>query len=237
MEVRRRLAAAVTAGILWVGGVTAAAAQPNLREVAERLDLTAAGSGRWLEALGVAGSPRKAHERLLALSSAGTVVATRDGVESSVSLGLELDLLLLTRGSAIVLVHNHPANAGLSANDLSQLEKPGVAAVVAIGHDGSIYMAARGRRYDDTLFEELQYAAVRAEIRKRLRIECGSGALSVAVADAHFSHLAALSLAKAGVIEYEAVLAGATRTTFEAARVTLTRIALGAASAAARATK
>ena len=44
-----------------------------------------------------------------------------------------------------VLVHNHPSSVGLSAADIGQLSKPGVAAIVAIGHDGSVFVASAGR--------------------------------------------------------------------------------------------
>jgi hypothetical protein len=225
-----RLSAAIAAGILSIGSaVSAQAPAPGLHTLAERLDLTAAGSGRWLDALGVTGATKSA-ERLIALTSTGQVVATRDGGESLVSLGLELDLALLTPGSGIVLVHNHPGNAGLSANDLSQLAKPGVAAVVAVGRDGSIYMAARGHRYDADAFERRQYDPLRVELRKRLREEVGARALTTEAAGAHFSHVAAMALGKAGAIVYESILTGGTQESFEAARLALGRVAGGAAA-------
>lgn len=194
MNPRWRLSAALTAATLslgWTAGAQTPA--PRLHEIAQRLELTAAGSGRWLEALGVPGNA-KAAERLIALTTTGRVIATREGGESSVSLGLELDLELLTPGSEIVLVHNHPGNAGLSANDLGHLAKPGVAAVVAVGRDGSIYMAARARRYDPIGFEVRQYDPLRAELKNRLREECGARALTMQVADAHFSHVLSSTL-------------------------------------------
>ena len=54
---------------------------------------------------------------------------------------------------AVVLVHNHPANAGLSAADTQQLAKPGVAAIVAVGHDGSVFIASAGPRLNRDFFE------------------------------------------------------------------------------------
>ena len=228
MNRRWTLLLAFTAGTLSMGSVAGAQeSAPRLRDIARSLELTAAGSGRWLDALGVTGSGKPA-ERLIALTIAGRVIATRDGGESAVSLGLELDLQLLTPGSAIVIVHNHPGNAGLSANDLGHLAKPGVAAVVAVGRDGSIYMAARGRRYDPIAFELRQYDPLRVELKKRLREECGARALTIEAADAHFSHVASLALVKASVIVYEAVLAGGTRESFDVARVPLGRVARGA---------
>ena len=199
-------------GLMWgmvvatlVAGSGTAKAQPSkpdLPQIAGRLDLTASGAGRWLNVLGVT-PDKQSSERLLAISAAGETVATRDGGESSVSEA-ELDARLLRAGDAVILVHNHPGNAGLSANYFAQLAKPGVAAVVAIAHDGD--MAVRGARYDPVHFEQQQDHVARVEIKKRLRVECGTGTLSAAASDAHFSHLAALALSKAGVIEYRAVL-------------------------------
>lgn len=205
-----------------------ARAQATVGSLANRLELTESGAGRWLEALGVHPG-RPAAETLLVVSGDGSVVATRAGVESSVSLGLDVDLRLLTPGSGLVLIHNHPHSASLSGNDVLQLSKPGVMAVVAIGHDRSIYMASRGPRYDAGRFEDLQYLPTRAQVTKRLRIECGAGAIRQSSADAHFSHLVMLALAKASVIEYLAVLSSAAHESFEPARPAFNRIAAGAA--------
>ena len=60
--------------------------------------------------------------------------------------------------------------------------------------------------------------------------ECGARVLTTEVADAHFSHVAALALAKAQIIVYQAVLVGETRASFDAVRVTLGRVASGAAA-------
>jgi hypothetical protein len=212
----------------WIA-LVALGGTPSLQDLTGRLDLTVSGSPRWLTALGVVpgGPPR---ERLLAVSLQGEMIAVVDGGESSVSLGRELDLRLLDPRSAIVLVHNHPHGASLSQNDLSQLEKPGVAAVVAIAHDGSVYAAARGALYAADRFDDLQYAIVREEVTKRARVACGSRELTVAAVDVHFSHVAALALAKAHVIEYQASLSAVVRASYESARIPFGRIAEGAAA-------
>lgn len=149
MNPRWRLSAAIAAAILWSGlEVTAQPVAdlrawpvedqnvgPDLREIASRLELTAAGSGRWLDSLGVTGNPNPA-ERLIALTSTGRVIATRDGSESSVSLGLELDLQLLTPGSAFVLVHNHPGTPGsartISATSPSRVSRPSLRSAATV---------------------------------------------------------------------------------------------------------
>ena len=121
--------------VVTLGGAEAGAqGRPlDLAGLVARLDLTEKGAKRWLEQLGVRGDST-ATERLLAVSaSSGASLLTREGGDSSVRIDPELDTLLLRPETGIVLVHNHPANVGLSSNDLRQLTKPGVLAVVAIG--------------------------------------------------------------------------------------------------------
>ena len=230
MNPRWRLSAGLAAGMLSLGSaVSAQAPARELRGIARRLELTAAGAGRWLEALGVTPDTKTA-ERLMALTSTGRLLATRDGGESSVSLGAELDRELLAPGNAIVLVHNHPGNAGLSANDLGQLTKPGVAAVVAVGHDGSIYVAARGRRYDA---ERIRTAAVRPAADRTE--ETSAGRVRSARLDDRRRRRALQPPGGAGARQgrchrVRGVLAGGSRTSFEAGRVPLGRVAVGAAA-------
>src|SRR5262249_45818716 len=121
----------------------------------------------------------------------------------------------LTAGSGVTLIHNHPGSAGLSADDLSHLAKPGVATVVAIGHDGSIYMAAAGPAFDRVQFEPMQYAKVRGSVDQQLKAECALLSIRPAVADMHRAHVVSRALAKAGVIEYEFVLASDRRASYD----------------------
>jgi hypothetical protein len=200
-------------------GVVSAEAQgskPKLQNLAKELNLTSAGLPAWLQRLGVS-ADRPASEQLLAVTRDNRTMGTRTGSEQHVPLGVDLDLVLLTAGAGIVLVHNHPGSTGFSADDLLQLAKPGVAVVVAIGHDGSLYMAAAGPRYDRNLFEEIQYGAARKEIDRKLS-EDMSRALPARIIDAHRAHLVSLSLKKAGVILYEARLAPDRRASFDQAR-------------------
>ena len=71
---------------------------------------------------------------------------------------------------------------------------------------------------------------VRAEVAKRLRIECGARAISQPSADAHFSHIVMVALAKTRVIEYQAVFSPVARDTFEPARIAFNRVAVGASA-------
>src|SRR5262249_40982461 len=154
---------AAWAALLALGSATTAPAQdhkPRLADVAAHLELTPAGVRGWLDKL-QDGSGPKAPERLLLLSETGEVLATRPGGPSSVLLDRDVDALMLDAHNAIVLVHNHPHSTSLSLNDLDQLTKPGVAAIAAVGHDGSLYLAARGPRFDRDRFTGHQYAFVR----------------------------------------------------------------------------
>ena len=217
--------------VVTLGGAEAGAQERplDLAGLVARLDLTEKGAKRWLEQLGVRGDST-ATERLLAVSaSSGASLLTREGGDSSVRIDPELDTLLLRPETGIVLVHNHPANVGLSSNDLRQLTKPGVLAVVAIGHEGSVFVAAAGPRFDREFFHERQYEGARAEVLKKLRAEWPSSSLPVAVSDAHFSHLVTQSLSRAGIVRYWFRLRGAGRESYEKARVVFARVIFGAA--------
>lgn len=200
-------------------------ASTDLRKLAASLDLTGQGVARWLARLGVTrdGPPV---ERLLAVSLTGELLMERHGEGSQVRVDPELDDLLRRAGTSTVLVHNHPASVGLSLADLRHLGKPGLAAIVAIGHDGSVFIASAGPRLDPLLFAERQHAVATAEVRKQLRIEWPSGRLTVAAGDAHTSHLVTLALAKAGVVQYWFTLRGNSRVSYEYGRLIFSRIAI-----------
>jgi hypothetical protein len=213
------------------GGATMVEAQEpsiDLPRLASGLDLTERGAVRWLELL-EAKENGAAAERLLAVSATGEHLLERDGGRSSVVVGVELDGLLLRSNRSVVLIHNHPSNVGLSAADIGQLVRPGVAAIVAIGHDRSVFVAAPGLRMDPHFLVERQYARAQAEVKQRLR-EAGPGRIPVADSDAQFSHLVARALAKAGIIGYWFELRGMSRGSYETARVVFGQVVEGAAA-------
>jgi hypothetical protein len=159
------------------------------RALASSLDLTGSGVRQWLEALGVeGGGPPVVSERLLVVNTTGTVLTRRDGVSASVHVDSEVDSLLLRPGTAAVLVHNHPANVGLSGPDLHHLTKPGVAAVVAIGHDGSVFLAVRAiqgghRRAAEELERADDVGAQDLDRARHARFAAGAEAVGVRPAD------------------------------------------------------
>lgn len=200
----------------------------DLSRLAAALKLTASGGvGAWLERLGDGRGDQKA-ERLLAVSLTGIVVMEREGDASSVRVDPEMDRLLHDSSPPIVLIHNHPANVGLSAADLRQLAKRGVAAIVAIAHDGSVFMAARGPRMDADFFEERQHAHATAQVLDRLRIEWPSRSVSVEESTGLFSHLVGMALARAGMIQYWFRLRGTARESYERSRMVFSRVVVSA---------
>ena len=229
--------AGLLAGCCAALSITAAAQVPSapgrvvdLAGMAASLDLTETGVRRWLAQLG-AGELGASDEQLMAVSLTGTpLLDRRGGSGSSVRLDRELDTLLREPDRSIVLIHNHPASGGLSAADIAQLAKAGVAAIVAVGHDGSVFAAAAGPRFDRDFFEDRQHAVARAEVVKRLRADWPSGRLSVPVSDAHLSHLVTLALARANVVRYWFELRGVNRESFDAARLVFARAVAGAAA-------
>jgi hypothetical protein len=228
----KRLLIASWVMLVIVTGASGEAAHEGLvdpAKLAATLDLTEGGVRRWLDRLGVSGDGPPT-ERLLAVSLTGQPLMERHGASSLVHVDAELDSELRQPGMAVVLVHNHPANAGLSAADTQQLAKPGVAAIVAVGHDGSVFIASAGPRLNRDVFEVRQYALAQAEVRKRLRGEWPSGRVSVAVSDAHFSHLVTLALAKANIVQYGFSLRGTGRESYEGARIVFSQVVVGAAA-------
>jgi hypothetical protein len=227
MSQQQYLAAALVAAVAVTQAVGQARDQvTDPAALAARLDLTGPGVQRWLEALGVVPGSVPA-ERLLVVNLEGVSLAKRDGGPASVHVDPQVDDLLLRRGTSAVLVHNHPANVGLSGPDLHHLPKPGVAAVVAIGHDGSVFLAAAGPRMDPRGFDR-QYLVAVEEVRKRLRAEWPSGSVSTADSDAHFSHLVTLALARAEIVQYWFTLRSG-RESYQKARLAFGRVVAGAA--------
>ena len=211
-----------------VSGKAAPERVTNLPDLVATLDLTERGVRRWLDELSVT-ADEPPTERLLAVNITGERLFERHGGSSSVRVDPELDDTLRQPDMAVVLLHNHPTNVGLSVADMGQLAKPGVAAIVAIGHDGSVFIASTGPRFDRYFFEERQCALASAEVAKRLRAEWGSRRVAVAVSDTHFNHLVTLALAKARMVQYWFNLRGADRESYERGRAVFGNVVVGAA--------
>lgn len=199
----------------------------------ESFSIGKADAGRWLSVLGVPeGAGRTTtRERLVVLGADGRVVRVIEGGDSHVVLSADLDRLLATAGAHLTLVHNHPSGNGLSPADLSQLEKAGVVMVVAIGHDGSMYSAARGSRFPAeglTGFDGAVYGKARANAERVLR-DARDPKLRSAF-DTHVHHVLATALDAADVLDYAAILGADRRVSYSNARLFLSRVRDSAAS-------
>ena len=167
----------------------------NLREIGS--------ANRWRTLIAGKAGVLPANERVVVADGAGRIIRSADGAEHGIEIPPDWMPLLRDPTAALVLAHNHPGGQSLSIDDLSQFEKRGVAVVIAVGHDGSLYAAAAGHSYEAARFAEL-YATASSEIQRLLRLHKPGSAGAVAM---HRNHLVALALARAGVIAYRADLA------------------------------
>jgi hypothetical protein len=144
-------------------------------------------------------------ERLVAIRPTGTILESLDGSNATVVLSRTFDEPLRAPGANIVLVHNHPSSRGLSGADLGQLSKAGVAGIIAVGHDGSLYAASATSSDMADRLETQFYPFAKHEVVRHLRMKARAlvepGAL-----DIHAEHLIALSLENANMIRYWFVL-------------------------------
>jgi len=152
------------------------------------------------------------YEQVVTLSPDGTVRATASGKHSHVTLDSAFDEPLRHLGAAIVLLHNHPGGNSLSGADLGQLSKAGLAAVVAVGHDGSVFGASAGPGFDADRFETSQYPIAVREVLRQLRLQCPAARVELHVFDGQIEHLVATALHKANIVRYAARFGGTRRT-------------------------
>ncbi len=204
----------------------------SLNAVLTDLRLNQEGTHEWLGRLGVSGEV-SGHERLLAVSPEGRVLRALDGSETTVVVTPEFDGDLMREDAAIVLVHNHPSSTSLSQQDLAQLDKPGVATIVAIGHDGSVYAARRTSQAARRCNPDC-YAAVRQAVSKALRLELPRMKPTEIEAESFATHLVMLALARAGYVEYVDAMAPARRAAFAANLISFGRVVATARAALAR---
>ena len=158
-------------------------------------------SGAYWTAALANGGPAPRHERLLAVTPDGRVLGVVDGGRDHVMLSVALVRDLSERKLQATLVHNHPTSVSLGESDLMHLAKIGVARVVAVGSDGTVYEAAAGARYDAARLAENLYQTVETRVRERLAAEVRRDR-DPAVLSMHVNHLVAVVLDRARVIDY-----------------------------------
>jgi hypothetical protein len=206
--------AAIAAILMSATGRAAQNKQLDLGDLVDRLSLTLAGARTWLDRLGTRIGDGRLVERVLFVDVAGETLLAVDGTEGRVATTPEVNAWL-SRHSDVILVHNHPAGTGLSENDLMHLTKPWLAAVAAIGHDGSVYVAARGARHAGHGFGS-QHQIASTEIERRLNFYFQGPALVSRKTTIRLMlpHLVATALHEASMIEYRASLSASARAVF-----------------------
>lgn len=76
----------------------------------------------------------------------GKEFAPMSGGRSHCALSADMVAAAANSKARLVMHHNHPSSSSLSAPDLHILMRPGVEAIFAHGHDGSLYRAAKGSK-------------------------------------------------------------------------------------------
>jgi len=219
MDANYRIAAMFCAVGLALGGARPAAGPAEPGKADKPKAVMAAEAESWLAALRASGTPDLKLERVLVVDADGQVLDRADGERSTIAFPDRFLRFLRQPTPSVSLVHNHPGNTGLSEPDLYQLGHPGVARVIAVGNEGSLYEARRGSAFDAVTFQQVTYpAAVKALNRTVFQRTLPSVKRDEHI-DTHFAHALAISLARAGVLEYRAVLDPQRQAAWNAVRV------------------
>jgi hypothetical protein len=166
--------------------------------------------GHWRSLL--AGGQRKMprRERAILLDPRGQIVGTAEGSSHAVMLPSDLVARLCDPVARLTIVHNHPGGTGLSQADLRILGFPGMGVVIAIGHEGSEYIASAGPAFDRETEDRIHRLA-RDRIADALRRRTSPETVAL-----HLGHLVSLALARSDWLAYQATLGDRRRASYEA---------------------
>ena len=142
------------------------------------------------------------------LKSGKVLARATSNQREAVAVPDELTKLASDSNEQIAYHHSHPDSFSLSLGDLKLLDRrPGLAKVVAHGHDGSKYEAARGDMQNfNTVIN-----AVRSQMMTQVDLAQRRG---LSLTGIH-AHLVNLALAAEGVIHYRFTLSPASSARFE----------------------
>ncbi|MDR2186998.1 MAG: hypothetical protein LBE62_02975 [Azonexus sp.] len=206
---------------------------PELREQIRQNMQSAAGDGLPLgvarnAALYVVGQGIKDKaEHLIAFDAASGKEIERfsSGIRGEVAIPPKTWDLLNNKNARVNIHHNHPDSYSLSGKDLDKLAYPGGWKVVAHGHDGSVFSAAKIPGMAKHI-EKAHSAALAAVIQdaKLFRVRT----------EGVRAHLVNLALARAGVIKYDFTLSSGLQAIMDAAPATYDRIIADAVAAITR---
>jgi|GEM_PF-1590756 len=144
------------------------------------------------------------HEHLVLYDEVTGAVIDRHTTGQPASVGFTSAMTAAMRdgGRRTVAVHNHPGSTSLSPADVRQVTGfPGLAAVIALGHDGAVYQA-RFAGVDADAARRL--GLIEARSLSALRRMVAAGAVSVDDANVLFIHLINVVAAPRVGYEYEA---------------------------------
>jgi hypothetical protein len=175
-------------------------------------------------------------ERLVVLDASGRELARVDGSERAVPVPADLAERLCSEALNATLVHNHPELAGFSAADLDVLGHVGVRRVVAVSADGTTFEAAAGPHFAESWAVAMR-RDLPARLAARVQAESWRRGLPADALAPHEAHVAALVLARLGVIDYRVSPSLTARLAFDRYREVFARVVTTeSASAAAPAT-
>jgi hypothetical protein len=196
--------------ILCVAGLALTGARPAAKPAGAGTDkprpAVSSEADTWLAALRTTPADDLKFERVLVIDADGRILDRAEGQRSTVGFPDRFLPFLRQPTPTVSLVHNHPGSRGLSADDLCQLAHPGVLRVIAVGNDGSLYEARRGPAFRVETFSR-EYLAARNALEHDLGRALPPNTKPDDRLQALFAHGLALKLAKAGVLDYRAVLA------------------------------
>jgi hypothetical protein len=151
-------------------------------------------------------------EHLIAYDKNGKVIAHAIGTENRLGLSPELAAAMKDPAQAVVIHHNHPTDSSLSRLDIAMLANPGLHAVWAHGHKGTVARAQLTERARKTLAPMASPGNVQRlyEIAKKIgniiydpiQREVLFGRVNAAAAQFLDAHLVAEIMQRAGIIEY-----------------------------------
>jgi N12 class adenine-specific DNA methylase len=168
--------------------------------------------GRQAQAHVIERGRRTGLEHMVAFDEGGNVLANGHGSHHDIEVPANLIAALDNPKSRIVVHHNHPSDGSLSTVDISQLARPGLAAIWAHGHNGMVSRAslteyARQRFANDSTdnFRKALYRLsdiVGDSFLAPLRKAVDGGLITPKRGDHLYGYMLGLALHRAGVIDY-----------------------------------
>jgi hypothetical protein len=141
----------------------------------------------------------KGQEIVVVVDRQGRVVVEAWGNATRVD-SRDVNASVAEQGANLTLLHNHPRSLPPAPDDVMMLARSGLAAIGALGHDGSMFLVARGDAFDPDTLHDCVYAALSAATGKLMGVEDSVVALALV------QHAMMLALHESGIVEYRFLL-------------------------------